>query len=253
MPTAPEILPTATTSRARRTRSRSRCSSAYHSASLRPNVIGSACTPWVRPIIGVRRCSSARSATAAISAGEVLDDQVAGLAHLDAPAPCRRRRRRSGRSAASAPPGPTCSATAVVNAMTSCCVICSISSMRAMSNAGLVAQLARGIGRHDAGLGHGVGGRELDVEPGLVAALLAPDARPFRGWCSAGSCVSDRPMQSGGSRCLTQRHGAVRDRSAAHPDRASRSAAGMLGPSTVAASDPLREQLARDALHVLGS
>ena len=33
--------------------------------------------------------------------------------------------------------GPTCSATAVVNAMTSCCVICSISSMRAMSKAAL--------------------------------------------------------------------------------------------------------------------
>ena len=31
--------------------------------------------------------------------------------------------------------GPTFSATAVVNAMTSCCVVCSISSMRAMSNA----------------------------------------------------------------------------------------------------------------------
>ncbi len=31
--------------------------------------------------------------------------------------------------------GPTRSATAVVKAMTSCCVVCSISSMRAMSNA----------------------------------------------------------------------------------------------------------------------
>ena len=56
MPTAPEILPTRTASRARRRRSRSRPSSAYHSASFRPKVIGSACTPCVRPIIGVRRC-----------------------------------------------------------------------------------------------------------------------------------------------------------------------------------------------------
>ena len=41
-----------------------RCSaaiSAYQSASFRPNVIGSACTPCVRPIIGVCWCSSARS------------------------------------------------------------------------------------------------------------------------------------------------------------------------------------------------
>ena len=68
--------------RARSTRSRSRWSSAYQSASFKPNVIGSACTPCVRPIIGVRRCSSARAATASISRVEVLDDQVAGLAHL---------------------------------------------------------------------------------------------------------------------------------------------------------------------------
>ena len=67
VPTAPEILPTATASRARSTRSRSRWSSAYQSASFRPSVIGSACTPCVRPIIGVRRCSSARSRTASIS------------------------------------------------------------------------------------------------------------------------------------------------------------------------------------------
>ena len=37
-----------------RTRSTSRASSAYQSASFNPNVIGSACTPCVRPIIGVR-------------------------------------------------------------------------------------------------------------------------------------------------------------------------------------------------------
>ena len=52
----------------RRTRSMSRPISAYQSASFRPNVIGSACTPCVRPIIGVRRCSNARSRTAADSA-----------------------------------------------------------------------------------------------------------------------------------------------------------------------------------------
>ena len=48
--------------RARAARGRDRAAApAYHSASLTPSVIGSAWTPWVRPIIGVRRCSSARS------------------------------------------------------------------------------------------------------------------------------------------------------------------------------------------------
>ena len=62
--------------------SMSRCSSAYHSASFRPNVIGSACTPCVRPIIGVCRCSSARVADGLGQRLEVLQDQVARLDHL---------------------------------------------------------------------------------------------------------------------------------------------------------------------------
>ena len=58
---APEILPTRDACRARGGGGRDRARiSAYHSASFRPKVIGSACTPCVRPIIGVRRCSSAR-------------------------------------------------------------------------------------------------------------------------------------------------------------------------------------------------
>src|SRR6185436_8698790 len=44
----------------------------------------------------------------------------------------------------------------------------------------LVAQLASRITRHDAGAGHGFGGRDFHLEPGLVAALLAPDATHFR-------------------------------------------------------------------------
>ena len=39
--------------------------SSYHQpSSLSPNVVGSACTPWVRPMQGVSRCSSARARTA---------------------------------------------------------------------------------------------------------------------------------------------------------------------------------------------
>ena len=81
---------------------RSRCSSAYQSASFRPNVIGSACTPCVRPIIGVRRCSSARARDGLQQRVDVLEDQVAGLAHLQRLRRVDARPTTSGRSAASA-------------------------------------------------------------------------------------------------------------------------------------------------------
>ena len=53
VPTAPEILPTAISSRARSRRCTLRRISSTHSRSLKPKVIGSACTPWLRPICGV--------------------------------------------------------------------------------------------------------------------------------------------------------------------------------------------------------
>ena len=61
VPTAPDSLPTAIADRARCSRARSRSAARHHSASLAPNVVGSACTPWVRPTIGVSRNSSARA------------------------------------------------------------------------------------------------------------------------------------------------------------------------------------------------
>jgi hypothetical protein len=64
VPTAPESLPTRIVSSARWTRPRSRSSAKAQPASLSPNVVGSAWTPWVRPIISVPRCSSARAITA---------------------------------------------------------------------------------------------------------------------------------------------------------------------------------------------
>ena len=48
-----------------RRRARSRSSANAQPASLSPNVVGSACTPCVRPILSVSRCSSARATTAA--------------------------------------------------------------------------------------------------------------------------------------------------------------------------------------------
>ena len=129
MPTAPEIFPTLTTSRARSSRVRARRSSACHKASFNPKVIGSACTPWVRPTMGVSRCSRARSPTASIApsrsarisphASRICSASAVSSTSDDVSPKCSQRA-----------DGPTCSATAVVNAMTSCCVVCSISSTR---------------------------------------------------------------------------------------------------------------------------
>ena len=178
MPTAPEILPTLTMSRARSTRSRSRCSSAYQSASLTPSVIGSACTPWVRPIIGVRRCSSARCATASSSPASPSRSgrrpARIWIACAVSSTSDEVRPKCSQRAA-----GPTCSATAVVNAMTSCCVTCSISSMRAMSKRARARSSRAASAGIDAGFGHRVRRRELDLEPGLVAPLVTPDGAHF--------------------------------------------------------------------------
>jgi hypothetical protein len=71
VPTTPLSLPTETASRAARSRPRSRSSSKAHTASLWPNVVGSACTPWVRPMQSVSRCSRARRFTAASSASSL--------------------------------------------------------------------------------------------------------------------------------------------------------------------------------------
>ena len=58
--------------------------------------------------------------------------------------------------------GPTFSATAVVNAMTSCCVVCfDLVDARDVEGAAL-ADVARGVRRDDAGGGHGFGGRGFD-------------------------------------------------------------------------------------------
>ena len=63
MPTAPEIAPTAAAANAASSRSALRCASIAKPASLRPNEVGSACTPCVRPTHSVSACSRARSAS----------------------------------------------------------------------------------------------------------------------------------------------------------------------------------------------
>ena len=75
-----------------RSRSRSRRTCSAQSASLAPNVVGSAWMPWVRPTIGVSRNSRARVAIAASSAAAAPSMQVDGPRQLQRRARCRRRR-----------------------------------------------------------------------------------------------------------------------------------------------------------------
>ena len=133
VPTAPETFPTAMTARALFKRSRSRCSSANQSASFRPNVIGSACTPCVRPIIGVARCSSARPRTASSRPSMSLMSRSVASRIWIACAVSTTSDEVSPKCSQRAD-GPMCSATAVVNAMTSCCVVSSMAAIRATSN-----------------------------------------------------------------------------------------------------------------------
>ena len=189
--------------------------------------MGSACTPWVRPIIGVCRCSSARVRTAPrksptsrrirSQASTIWSAWAVSTTSDDVRPKCSQRAA-----------GPTCSATDVVKAITSWCVTFSISSMRATSKPALARSSRAASAGHDAGRGHRVGGRELHVEPGLVAALLGPDpphlgvgvARNHaRVSCSA---VTEWPgpppstVRANGpdrrTRCATPHHGVLGDR-----------------------------------------
>ena len=160
--------------------------SAYHSASFSPKVIGSACTPCVRPIIGVRRCSSARARMASASASRsfrirshastICSASAVSTTSDDVRPKCRYRAA-----------GPTCSATAVVKAMTSCCVVCLDLFDAGDVEARPRPQFPRGVRRDDAGLRHRVGGGQLHLQPRLVAALRRSRCAPSRGWCSAES------------------------------------------------------------------
>jgi len=101
-------------------------------ASLCPKVIGSAWMPWLRPIITVRRCSSARRFTAAIAPSapsssirhasrSVIPSAVSSTSDDVIP-------RCSHRAA-----GPMRCSMKVRKAITSCLVVRSISSIRATS------------------------------------------------------------------------------------------------------------------------
>ena len=77
VPTAPESLHTATDRRAAASRTRSRSSCSAHSATLAPNVVGSAWMPCVRPIITVSRCVRAISTSVVSSASVAVSTRSA--------------------------------------------------------------------------------------------------------------------------------------------------------------------------------
>jgi hypothetical protein len=102
VPTAPEIAPTAAPAKACSRRVALRSASKAKPASLIPNVVGSAWTPWVRPTQSVCACSRARCAS-----GRRVRGRPRGRARRRAAAVrarCRAHRKRSGRGGSSAPP-----------------------------------------------------------------------------------------------------------------------------------------------------
>ncbi len=91
-------------------------------------------------------------------------------------ATCRARRSTSSRGAASARSSPASSSTCVRNAMTSCFVVRSISSMRAGSSTIFLARIAAAVPRRDeARVFHRLARRELDLEPHGEAARGGPE------------------------------------------------------------------------------
>ena len=84
VPTAPLSFITATASRAARSRVRSRSTCSAHSATLAPNVVGSAWMPWVLPIITVSRSARASLDERAQQLVDGVDQQVGGVGHRPA-------------------------------------------------------------------------------------------------------------------------------------------------------------------------
>ena len=74
----------ATVSRAARSRARSRSSCSAHSATLAPNVVGSAWMPWVRPIMTVSRWRRASVDDRGDQLVDAVEQEVGGVAHRPA-------------------------------------------------------------------------------------------------------------------------------------------------------------------------
>ena len=133
VPTAPEIAQVATSLRASTSRSRARENSAYATASLTPNVVGSAWMPCERPMVRVSLCSNARVLSAASSRSTPAISRSAARTNCTFKQVSSTSDEVSPKCTKRAS-GPTNSARWVRNAITSCLVTRSISSMRATSN-----------------------------------------------------------------------------------------------------------------------
>ena len=83
VPTGPEILPVPISSTAVASRRRPRSTSNAQPASLSPNVVGSAWTEWVRPIIAVSASARARATSDREQAVAVAEQPLAGGAQLE--------------------------------------------------------------------------------------------------------------------------------------------------------------------------
>ena len=83
MPTGPESLPVAISSTASTSRRRPRSTSNAQPASLRPSVVGSAWTEWVRPIISVPASARARGDEHLEEPVRVVEEQVARRPELE--------------------------------------------------------------------------------------------------------------------------------------------------------------------------
>ena len=140
-------------------------------ASLMPNVVGSACTPCVRPTQTVSTCSRARSASARDEPARAGDDDLARARGSAARAPCRARPTRSGRSGSSARTGPALALSTSTNAATSWSVTASRSLTASTVN--VAARIASRSSARRAG--HLLAGGDLDPPPGLHPRLVGPE------------------------------------------------------------------------------
>ena len=129
VPTAPDILPTRTDSRAAVIRSRCRRSSSHHRANFSPKVIGSACTPWVRPTISVSLWQIACSLTASMALSISRSSRSAAATNCKA-WPVSSMSEDVIPRWSQRPSGPRVSVIDLRNAVTSCRVVSKISIIR---------------------------------------------------------------------------------------------------------------------------
>ena len=153
------------------------------SATRCPQTSGSAWMPCVRPTRIVSRCASAVVAQ--------RRDQPVGLRQQDVawPRPAARASAVSSRSDdvmpkwtyAAADRGAVLSAHAVRKAMTSCCVVSSISATALRRRRRRVAHRLDDVGGHRAGGGVRLQDQALDPAPQLVLVLASLQTRPISG------------------------------------------------------------------------